>query len=363
MRFLHAVVTVCAAAACTSAPSLDEREEDWIVLVKSCRIPEEFDWYARFAHHQWIDARDKDTGRWRRIEVRAPGMPGNAREIDAVAARSELRWNRTVATQAELRGEEARRVLRELEAAVDRRGPRYADEYRAWPGPNSNTFIRELCDDIDGLGAVLDHNAVGKDHDGFASAGLATSETGVRGDLGPLGLTLAAQEGVKLRLLGLELGVQTWPPALHLPALPPLPWPARPDHPARPDAQSMLTVGDAGIEWIEYDKIREESWSSTWVRNDASSWAHATCTLSSDGGEWRVEACSWNGDRRATQAASFANSDGAGHEVMLEGAGLEVRLKLVVEAPGRVRESVSCRSGYFVQAAPPEKATQPSTAP
>jgi hypothetical protein len=48
---------------------------------------------------------------------------------------------------------------------------------------------------------------------------------------------------------------------------------------------------------------------------------------------------------------------------MLEGAGLEVRLKLVVEAPGRVRESVSCRSGYFVQAAPPEKATQPSTAP
>ena len=124
-----------------------------------------------------------------------------------------------------------------------------------------------------------------------------------------------------------------------------------------------MTIGDAGLEFLEHEGTRDEGWSTTWVRNDASSWVHASCTLAPDGGEWRVEACSWDGERRATHAARLANSAGAGHEVVLVGAGLEVRLSLTVQSPGIVRERFACRSGIWMPSSPTEQAPQPSTAP
>jgi hypothetical protein len=345
---LAALLTCLFAWSCASTRADAAREDDWLVLVRSCRLPEEFDWYARFAHHHWIDVRDKDSGEWRRIEVRAAGLPGESRRIDETAARSRLRWQRTVETQAVLRGEEARRAQVELAQAVARRGARYADDYQPWPGPNSNTFVRELCDDVDGLAAVLDHNAIGKDHDGWIGGGAATSETGVRGDIGPLGLTLAAREGVKLRVLALEFGVQAWPPALHLPVLPPIPWSARPDDPRPPEAESSLVVGDSGLARMEQTRTRTEAWSTTWLRNDASSWIHVACAKTDAG--WRIVARTWDGERVAEAEELLADGAGVAKSLRLAAAGLDVRLDLRADAPGTLVERAVCLAGLPAEA-------------
>ncbi len=344
--FLLAALVLPLASSCTSNKARVADEDDWLVLVKSCRLPEDFAWYANFAHHQWIDVRDKHTGVWSRIEVRKPGFPGQSREIDAAAAQSHLRWRRNVEIQAVLRGEEARRVHQELATAVARRGPRYSRAYQAWPGPNSNTFIRELCDDIDGLAAVLDHNAVGKDHDGWISAGLATSETGVRGDLGPFGVTLAAAEGVKLRLLALELGLQAWPPALHLPTLRPIPWSERPADPTPPEAESELKLGDLGTEWMDMELDKTEPWSVNWWRTDTADWIHVACTPGPDKATWDIAAIVYDGERRTSTQARLTTSAEESEPLRLRTPGLEFSLGLLVLQPnGAARFAMACRAG------------------
>jgi hypothetical protein len=93
--------------------------------------------------------------------------------------------------------------------------------YRAYPGPNSNTFAESLLRDVDGVSAMLDHNAIGKEW-GF-HFGRTAGGSGVEVQTPPLGLALGIREGIELSLLGFSGGVSVFPPALKIPVLPPLP--------------------------------------------------------------------------------------------------------------------------------------------
>jgi Protein of unknown function (DUF3750) len=57
-------------------------------------------------------------------------------------------------------------MIDNIRAAVTRY--RYAHEYRAWPGPNSNTFTAYIAREVPDLGLDLPSNAVGK---GFLPGG------------------------------------------------------------------------------------------------------------------------------------------------------------------------------------------------
>jgi hypothetical protein len=145
-----------------------------------------------------------------------------------------------------LRGSHPLGVPIRLAAQTAKSNPRYANGgYEAWPGPNSNTFVRELTQEIPELAFAFDHNAVGKDYTWF-DAGLAPSRTGVHLDTWPLGATLAAKEGIELHLLQLTFGLRFWPPRLELPFLPAIPWERAPDEPAAPHLApkegEMLTI-------------------------------------------------------------------------------------------------------------------------
>ena len=93
--------------------------------------------------------------------------------------------------------------------------------YRAWPGPNSNTFVAAVLDAMPGVKATLPPTAIGKDYpyDGrwFRRT---SSRTGLALTLGGYaGLTVGWVEGVELSLLGLVVGVDVRRPALKLPGL------------------------------------------------------------------------------------------------------------------------------------------------
>jgi hypothetical protein len=97
----------------------------------------------------------------------------------------------------------------------------YPDAYRAWPGPNSNTFLAYIARRVPGLGIHLPSNAVGKDF--LPGAGLfaaAPSGSGFQVSLyGLAGILVAADEGFEMNLLGLSLGIDPVRPALKLPAI------------------------------------------------------------------------------------------------------------------------------------------------
>jgi uncharacterized protein DUF3750 len=97
----------------------------------------------------------------------------------------------------------------------------YPHEYRAWPGPNGNTFTAYIARHVPELGLNLPSNAVGKD---FLPEGAlfatAPSGSGFQISLyGLLGILLAIDEGLELNVLGLNIGIDAAVPALKLPAL------------------------------------------------------------------------------------------------------------------------------------------------
>ena len=215
---------LCVVACRASRPSELPRDEAWVVAVSSCRLPEYMQWYTRFAHHTWIDAKRGDEDAWVRVEVMGKTTGGTLKRVSADAVRADRRWGREVALHDVCTGERARSIALQLDAAVDALGPAYATGYRAWPGPNSNTFVRDAAREAGGFGVTFDHNALGKDDYGWFGLGLASSRSGVHVDTRGLGATLAAREGVELHVLGLTFGLQVWPPRLELPLLPELPW-------------------------------------------------------------------------------------------------------------------------------------------
>ncbi|QDU66449.1 DUF3750 domain-containing protein [Engelhardtia mirabilis] len=195
------------------------------VMVKTLRIPTSEPWYTRFASHTWIDVRERRGGAWRRLEIPTP----TSGAVDAPIARDEAfedeRWGRSVRVLALIAGDDASAVATQLR----QRTASYDQTYRAWPGPNSNTFVERLLRETDGIAAQLDHNAVGKDWAFPGRIGGTASGWGVELELPGLGVQLGLLEGVELHLAGLTLGVGIYPLSLKLPFLPALALAERPN--------------------------------------------------------------------------------------------------------------------------------------
>ena len=97
----------------------------------------------------------------------------------------------------------------------------YRDRYRAWPGPNSNTFTSFILRSVPELGINLPPNAIGRDYLVQGRLfGLSESRTGVQLSLlGLLGATVGLRDGIEVQLLGLDFGLDLLRPALKLPVV------------------------------------------------------------------------------------------------------------------------------------------------
>jgi len=231
MRNLALLLVLVLLSACRVArPSEIPHDQDWIVAVKSCGIPQSMPWYSRFAEHTWIDMKYGSEMDWTRAEVEGKFRGATVEPITSYEARRDLRWSdESVRVHAVFIGQEARQIREDVCRLTGQLKARYANGgYEAWPGPNSNTFLRELTQEVPQLAFAFDHNAVGKDYTWF-DAGLSPSRTGVHFDTWPIGATLAAKEGLELHLLQLTFGLSFWPPHLKLPFLPAIPWERAPE--------------------------------------------------------------------------------------------------------------------------------------
>ncbi len=118
-------------------------------------------------------------------------------------------------------GPAAASLVPHVQEAIRTYAHREHGSYRAWLGPNSNTFIAAILDALPGLPAVLPPTAIGKDypHDRRWLRRTA-SRSGFRLTFGGYAaLTLGWVEGIELSLLGLVVGLDLRRPALKLPGL------------------------------------------------------------------------------------------------------------------------------------------------
>jgi hypothetical protein len=177
-------------------------------------------WRGAFAVHTWIVVKPAGAARYTRFEVLGFGVAGGAPAVRVdrtgpdnwwFGARPDLILDR--------RGPGVDALIEQIRNAVARYP--YPHEYRAWPGPNSNTFTAFVAREVPGLGLALPSNAVGKDYlPGGALLGAAPSGTGYQLSIfGLVGVLVARDEGIEVNLLGLSFGIDFKMPGVKLPGI------------------------------------------------------------------------------------------------------------------------------------------------
>lgn len=190
-------------------------EKEAVVQVYAART---YSWRGAFAVHTWIAVKPQNAEKYTIYQVIGWYL---RRGIPAVSISNDVPDRKWYGSQpwlvGELRGEKAQKAIPEIEKAVA--DYPYAREYRAWPGPNSNTFVSYVIRQVPQMEFDLPPLAIGKDWL-VGNKFLATSESksGIQLSLfGVLGITLGWYEGIEINILGLNFGIDIRHPAVKLP--------------------------------------------------------------------------------------------------------------------------------------------------
>lgn len=173
-------------------------------------------WRGIFAVHTWIVVKEHGAAHYSRYDHTAWGEP-----IRSNGFAPDGRWFGAVPeTIVAVDGQDAARLIPKIRNIIESYKFRAYGDYSAWPGPNSNTFVRAVLDGVPELNAVLPPTAVGKDYPYDGWLGTTASRTGVFVSIaGYLGITVGWIEGIEVNLLGAVVGIDIRRPALKLPAI------------------------------------------------------------------------------------------------------------------------------------------------
>ncbi|MFC6487576.1 DUF3750 domain-containing protein [Nitratireductor sp. GCM10026969] len=164
--------------------------------------------------HTWIVLKPKD-GAYERYDKVGWGRP-----VRRNAYPPDGRWysNRPYIVRS-MHGVQAERLIPALRVAID--GYPFADngDYAIWPGPNSNSFVAHVVNEVPDLGVLMPPNAIGRD---FRPDWLRFEHDADWSDIrlflgGYAGIALGRETGVELNFLGLVAGIDILRPALKLP--------------------------------------------------------------------------------------------------------------------------------------------------
>ncbi|HWK74733.1 MAG TPA: DUF3750 domain-containing protein [Povalibacter sp.] len=176
-------------------------------------------WRGKFGVHTWIAAKRTDAEKFTVYEVIGYRLRRTGTSVVVHERAADGYWfgNRPELL-SDVRGAGVDELITRIEAAVQRYP--YAQTYRVWPGPNSNTFTAFVLRDVPELRVDLPPTAIGKDYLGLASVGKTPSGTGAQFSLfGAAGILAGAEEGLELNLLGLTFGVDPASLSIKLPLI------------------------------------------------------------------------------------------------------------------------------------------------
>lgn len=174
-----------------------------------------FHWRGAFGVHSWIAVKEQGAPVYRTYQVISWRNPTVVTQDDE----PDRAWyGNSPSLLADYRGERAAAMIPLIEAAV----AAYPEpgRYRAWPGPNSNSFVAWVIKQVPGLDVALPNTAIGKDFLFDEVFSRAPSGSGYQLALGGLvGVLVALEEGIEINLLGLSVGIDLMRPALKLPGI------------------------------------------------------------------------------------------------------------------------------------------------
>ena len=174
-----------------------------------------YGWRGFFAVHPWIIYKRSGDAAYTRFDVVGWRAPQVVQRNYALP--DGLWYGSAPELLVDHRGADAQSMIDDIEAAVA--SYPYADQYRSYPGPNSNTFLAHIGRQVPALKLDLPANAIGKDYRPLTSpVGVSSTGSGLQiGLLGLLGVSVGVQEGLEFNVLGLNFGIDLNAPALRLP--------------------------------------------------------------------------------------------------------------------------------------------------
>ncbi len=197
------------------APLLTDDIKESIVQIYTARA---FSWRGNFAVHPWVAWKKKDDKTYTVAQVIGWRLRSTG---SAVAVDQDIPDRKWYGSDPEVifeaRADKADKIIKRFKELI--KVYPYADTYRIYPGPNSNTFVTYLIQNTDEIKITLPPHAIGKDWPiEYKFAGLTPSGTGVQANaFGVLGLAVGLEEGVEVNILALNFGLDFYPLALKLP--------------------------------------------------------------------------------------------------------------------------------------------------
>ena len=160
-----------------------------------------------FGVHTWVAVKPAEAQEWTVYEVVGWRLRWSQSAVVVHSRPPDGRWFGSVPElYADRRGPGVDALIERIDKAA--RAYPYGAEYRAWPGPNSNTFTAWIARAVPELQVDLPTTAIGKDYLGSSIVAAAPSGSGVQVSLGGvLGLAVSAVDGVEFNLLGLNFGI------------------------------------------------------------------------------------------------------------------------------------------------------------
>ena len=160
-----------------------------------------------FGVHTWVAVKPADALEWTVYEVVGWRLRWTESAVVVHSRPPDARWfGAAPELYADRRGPGAEALIERIDKAA--RAYPHGAQYRAWPGPNSNTFTAWIARAVPELELDLPATAIGKDYLGSAVFGAAPSGSGVQLSLGGLlGLAVSRVDGLELNVLGLNFGV------------------------------------------------------------------------------------------------------------------------------------------------------------
>ena len=191
-------------------PALDDSIGGPVVVLMSAPLTQPLKWFAR---HHWFAYRG-EAENWHRLEVWHNANAQGLHVVHDLMAPGQDVGAGDAIVEATLSGEQARSFVACLEPAA--RNYEHRHVYRAWPGPNSNTFVEAMLRRC-GFPRSLGGTAIGKDWRGMVGASVTTEGTGLQLESPLAGVRVGLREGLEMHVLTLSFGIDLWPPALVLP--------------------------------------------------------------------------------------------------------------------------------------------------
>jgi len=170
-----------------------------------------------FGVHTWVAVKPAEAAEWTVYEVVGWRLRWSQSAVVVHSRPPDARWfGAAPELYADRRGPGVDKLIERIDRAA--RAYPYGADYRAWPGPNSNTFTAWIARAVPELEVDFPATAIGKDYLGSAIVGAAPSGSGYQLSLvGVLGLTVSGVDGLEFDVLGLNFGIS--PSGVKLPVV------------------------------------------------------------------------------------------------------------------------------------------------